>query len=122
MWAVTDLEKTRILVAHGADVNARSDEGRTPLLIACRRSGAKDVVKLLLERGANPSVKVGGLVGEVTPLSEAMYAGDESIFRLLVEHGADRKAAGPVALAFAYRARCEKCVEELSAGAGPDVF
>lgn len=119
MWGVTDLEKARLLVARNADVNARSDDGRTPLLIASRRSGGKDVVKLLLDHGANPSAKAGGLVGEVTPLSEAMYAGDESIFRLLLEHGADRKAAGVLALALAFRARCEKCVEDLIATAGP---
>ncbi len=122
MWAVTDLEKTRLLVARGADVNSRSDDGRTPLLIASRRSGAKDVVKLLLDRGANPSVKVGGLLGEVTPLSEAMYAGDESVFRLLLEHGADRHGAGVLALALAFRARCQKCVEDLIGTAEPNVL
>jgi ankyrin repeat protein len=115
MWAVSDPEKTRLLLVAGADVNARSDDGRTPLMIASRRSGGKDVVKLLLDKGANPSAKTGGLLGEVTPLSEAMYAGDEPIFRLLLEHNADREAAGVLALALAFRARCEQCVKDLMA-------
>ena len=122
MWATDDLQKTRLLLAHGADVKARSDEGRTPLLIASKRNGSAEVVKLLLEHGADPSARAGGLLGSVTPLSEAMYAGDETVFRLLLEKGADRKAAGPIALAFAFRARCEQCVKALIGSAGLDVL
>src|SRR5581483_9277476 len=39
MWAATDLEKARVLLDNGADVNARSDDLRTPLMIAARRPG-----------------------------------------------------------------------------------
>jgi ankyrin repeat protein len=92
------------------------------LLIASRRNGSADVVKLLLEHGADPSVRAGGLLGNVTPLSEAMYASDETVFRLLLDKGADRKAAGPIALALAFRARCDKCVDALIGSAGPDVL
>jgi len=41
MCAATDLEKTKVLVDHRADVNARSDEFRTPLMIAAIRQGWK---------------------------------------------------------------------------------
>jgi ankyrin repeat protein len=122
MWATDDAAKTRLLLDHGADPNARSDMGRTALIIATKRNGSADVVKLLLDHGANPSAQASGLFGPETPLAEAMYAGDETVFRMLLDKGADRKAAGPVALAFAFRARCEKCVADLMQGAGPDVL
>jgi hypothetical protein len=80
------------------------------------------VVKLLLDHGANPSAKTGGLLGEVSTLSEAMYAGDEEVFRLLLQHGADRKAGQVLALTFAMRAGCTKCAEDLMGGAGPAVL
>jgi len=50
MWAATDLEKTRLLLDHGAHVNARSDDLRTPLIIAAHRPGGVRVVKVLQRR------------------------------------------------------------------------
>ena len=50
MYAIEDVEKTRLLLDRGADVNARSGEGRTALLIAVGRAGSNAVVKLLLEK------------------------------------------------------------------------
>src|SRR5687767_12517908 len=41
MWAVPDIEKTRRLLDHGANVNARSSNlGRTPFLIAAGVPGS----------------------------------------------------------------------------------
>ena len=45
MWAVDDLEKTKLLVQHGADVNALSDDKRTALTIAAGRYGSSAIVK-----------------------------------------------------------------------------
>src|SRR5437773_440845 len=47
MWAVGDLETARLLVDRGADVNAVSDDGRMPLIIASALHGAAPVVRLL---------------------------------------------------------------------------
>ena len=42
----------RLLIAHGADVNAQSSSGNTPLMYACA-GGHEEVVRVLLEAGAN---------------------------------------------------------------------
>ena len=57
MFAVDDAAKTQLLLDHGADPNAASDEGQTPLLIAAARPGAAPVVKLLLDHGAEPAIQ-----------------------------------------------------------------
>jgi len=115
MWAVTDLEKTRVLLEHGADVNARSDEMRTPLMIAAGRTGGAAVVKLLLEKGANPNPNQKPAI-ESSPLVEAATAGDSETMQALIARGADVKAAGQPALAMAIAMRCAKCLDLLLSG------
>lgn len=52
-----------LLVAHGAEVNARRQNGMTPLMDACQ-NGAADVVRALCEHGADMNLKdVPGGVG-----------------------------------------------------------
>ena len=53
------LDIVRLLIAHGADVNAQSSSGNTPLMYACA-GGHEDVVRVLLEAGAH--VEVGTLI------------------------------------------------------------
>ncbi len=54
MAAEGELAKAKLLLAHGADIDAIDDEYRsTPLGVAARRGGA-EMVALLLERGAAP--------------------------------------------------------------------
>jgi ankyrin repeat protein len=113
MWVGADAEKTRLLLEHGAAVNVRSDTGRTPLIIAAGLPGAAGVVKQLLDHGAEPSAKASGLIGNTTPLAESVSSGDEAVFRLLMERGADVNGAGPGTLGLALRAQCLLCVEML---------
>ena len=49
-------ELARFLVARGAEVNARSPNGSTPLMMAARE-GREDLIKHLLESGADPRLK-----------------------------------------------------------------
>ena len=114
MWAATDLEKTSLLVAHGAEVNARSSDMRTPLMIAARRPGNSATVKFLLEHGANPNPNAHP-AAESSPLIEAATAGDAPSVELLLGHGAEVKNAGETALETAYTVRCAKCASLLLA-------
>lgn len=56
MWAAAENHAAvaQTLIEAGADVNARSNGGFTPLLFAVR-AGKKDVVNVLLAKGANPN-------------------------------------------------------------------
>ena len=79
-------------------MNARSDDGRTALAIAASRFGSLAVVRILLDAGADPSVKSPSYKGPLTPLREAAEVGDEAVVRLLIERGADVKKEGPFPL------------------------
>ena len=112
MWASTDLEKTKVLLAHGADVNARSSDMRTPLMIAARRPGNLATVKFLLEHGAkvNPTLHPAA---ESSPLIEAATVPDASVMELLLAHGADAKASAQQAITMAIGQQCAKCLSLL---------
>ncbi|MCC6395119.1 MAG: ankyrin repeat domain-containing protein, partial [Bryobacterales bacterium] len=90
MWAIPDEEKVRLLLDHGAKVNVVSKAtGRTPLLIAAGRPGAAPVVRLLLEKGADPKARDRN---EETALMRAVYSNESGIFRLLLDRGVDVNA------------------------------
>ncbi|MGZ3457726.1 MAG: ankyrin repeat domain-containing protein [Archangium sp.] len=110
MWAGGDLGKVRLLVEHGAKVNARSDDARTALFIAAGQPGSSPTVKYLLDHGADPNPSAG-LGATSTPLIEAALAGDADSVRLLLEHGAEAQNAGGLAMGWAIAANCWECVE-----------
>jgi uncharacterized protein len=116
MNANWDLAKQ--LITAGADVNQWDIYGETPLLTAIdlrtRIDGGRasidqpnqtkgiEILKLLLERGANPDMQLffqpanaRGVVYTrgVTPLIRAVVNADLEVTRLLLEHGADATIA-----------------------------
>ena len=80
-----DLEKVRTLVGDGGGIDAQSERGETPLILATL-AGQKEVVELLIEKGAAID---GRNTGGFTPLHAAAYAGDAAIAAFLIARGAD---------------------------------
>ena len=110
MWAARDAGKTRLLVERGANVNAISDNFRTPLMIAARKPDGAEVVRYLLEHGANPNPNTHPDTAS-SPLLEAATAGNAESFEALVQHGAKiGDDAGPI-MAAAITTQCARCLE-----------
>ena len=89
MFAVINLhtETVRVLLEHGADVNARADDGATPLMLAAS-CGDPEIVQALLDQGADLNgsfVQTGK-----TALMLAEEHGYAGIARLLKQAGAER--------------------------------
>jgi len=82
-------DMVELLLAHGADVNAKTSYGRTPLQQAARYGHAA-VAQLLIFRGANVNAATEG--GE-TPLLIAVGRNDLKLVKILLNNGADASAA-----------------------------
>lgn len=92
-WAATNLDKARALIEAGAGVNAVSQLGRTPLIVASSAHGTAGVVELLLAKGAD--VNAADAVG-VTPLIAATATDNADAARLLLAKGANVNAVANI--------------------------
>jgi ankyrin repeat protein len=81
----------RWLIEHGADVNAASEHGRTPLMEAARR-GDKEIVQLLLKAKADVHRRSPN-DGDATALTFAEREGNGAIAELLRQAGANDETA-----------------------------
>ncbi len=106
----------RLLVERGADVNRANKAGWTPLYLATDNRNIEggdypvprpdldhlDIIRLLLERGANPNgrIRENTLTRTIftmqwffedgaTPFIRAAQSGDTALLKLLLQHGAD---------------------------------
>src|SRR5919108_6125633 len=96
-----DIERVRLLLQQGADVNAPQGDGMTALHWAAEHGDA-ELARMLIYAGARsaPVTRIGGY----TPLHLAGKAGSAAVVTLLLEAGAEpntRTSSGATALHFA---------------------
>jgi hypothetical protein len=80
-----DITKARLLIDHGADIEAIDDEYRSTPLGMAARWGRKDMARVLLERGADPN---GAGAAWSTPLTWARRKGHAALAADLIAAGA----------------------------------
>ena len=119
LLASTKSEKSEkaaeLLVTAGVDPNARQANGMTALMSAVF-NGQEDVVKALLEKGADVKLEAAGF----NALSLAVERGNKTMVKLLLAAGADPKArpgAGLSALEKAQQRENKDMVELLQSQA-----
>ena len=90
VYAAWSLDRTRILVEHGAAVNVATNQEITPLLVAAAAHGNAATLRYLLDKGAD--LQARSKDGE-DALMRASFSGDADMVQLLLQRGADARRA-----------------------------
>ena len=86
IWGAWDPARVKLLLAKGANPNATSKQGRTPLIAAAAVDGNEEAVELLLAKGADARAKDG--MG-VTALALSSRQSGVRMLRMLFAAGAE---------------------------------
>ena len=114
-------EAATLLLDRGADIEARNNWGRTPLLIVARETGNAQMASLLIEAGAEVNVRDRG--GE-SPLDLAAWRGFAELVDLLLDEGAELPPPGSTQGQYVAMFAAEKGLDRLfgmSVDAGVDL-
>ena len=84
-----DTDTIKLLLEHGADIEPRDNNFRTPLMYVAARWGNAEIVALLLGHGANIDTRDSDFF---TPLMHAARWGNAGTVKLLFELGANIEA------------------------------
>jgi ankyrin repeat protein len=121
IWAANDLAKVRLLVENGANINLATKRRRTALLVAAMSDPSADIVKFLIEHGAD--LKAVDFL-KTTPLRAATLGNDTETIRTLIDAGVDVNAAdlpgiSPLMMAAGWNSNTRAVQLLLAKGANP---
>jgi len=89
MLAMPDVDKAKILLEHGADINARSKTRYSAMLVAAQYPGATPMLRFLLEKGAELRMPKGSgsPLFNASALALAVMSGNADAIPLLLAKG-----------------------------------
>jgi ankyrin repeat protein len=81
-----DIDRVQILINNGIDINAKNEEGNTPLIVAAK-DDREDIVLLLLDSGAN--IDETDDDGDTALMNLARDGNRENIIQILLDRGSN---------------------------------
>jgi ankyrin repeat protein len=111
--AVFNPEMTKLLLDAGAEPDAATSSGQTPMFGAVVRGGASPVLRMLMDKGANVNaIRTAG--AKRPPLTIAVASADPAALKLMFDRGADASLAMPLNR-MAMQGVCSDCMRLLLA-------